>query len=83
MGRTYAGILGPLAFTTILARGVFNGSGAESTLILATTCLFAFAGVGYVVGQIADSIVLEAVKFQFNAELQAREGTPDPSKRSK
>lgn len=84
MGRTYAGILGSLAFTTMLARGVIDRSGAEATLILATISLFAFAGLGYVVGQIADSIVLEAVKFRFNAELQARQGTPDSgSSRSK
>ncbi len=72
MGRTYAGILGPLAFTTILARGVFNGGGAETTLFLATTCLFLFAGLGYLVGQVADSIVFESVKANFDRELKGR-----------
>ncbi len=73
MGRTYAGILGPLAFTTILARSVIDNSSVESTMMLATVCLFLFAGIGYLVGQVADSIVLEAVKVNFNKELQARE----------
>jgi hypothetical protein len=73
MGRTYAGILGPLAFTTILARSVIDTSSVESTMMLATACLFLFAGIGYLVGQVADSIVLEAVKANFNKELQARE----------
>jgi hypothetical protein len=73
MGRTYAGILGPLAFTTILARSVIDTSSVESTMMLATVCLFLFAGIGYLVGQVADSIVLEAVKANFNKELQARE----------
>lgn len=73
MGRTYAGILGPLAFTTILARSVIDTSSVESTMMLATACLFLFAGIGYLVGQVADSIVIEAVKTNFNKELQARE----------
>lgn len=73
MGRTYAGILGPLAFTTILARSVIDTSSVESTMMVATVCLFLFAGIGYFVGQVADSIVLEAVKVNFNKELQARE----------
>ena len=73
MGRTYAGILGPLAFTTILARSVINTSSVESTMMFATVCLFLFAGIGYLVGQVADSIVLEAVKTNFDRELQARE----------
>ena len=42
-------------------------------MMLATVCLFLFAGIGYLVGQVADSIVLEAVKVNFNKELQARE----------
>ena len=73
MGRTYAGILGPLAFTTILARSVIDHSSVESTMMLATICLFLFAGIGYLVGRVADSIVLEAVKANFDKELQARD----------
>lgn len=73
MGRTYAGILGPLAFTTTLARSVINNSSVESTLMFATLCLFLFAGIGYVVGRVADSIVLEAVNANFHHELHTRE----------
>jgi hypothetical protein len=73
MGRTYAGILGPLAFTTILARSVIDTGSVESTMMLATICLFLFAGIGYLVGQVADSIVLEAVKANFDKELRARD----------
>ncbi len=73
MGRTYAGILGPLAFTTILGRSLIGTSSVESTMMLATICLFLFAGIGYLVGQVADSIVLEAVRTNFDRELAARE----------
>ena len=73
MGRTYAGILGPLAFTTILARSVISAGSVESTMMFATVCLFLFAGIGYIAGQVADAIVLEAVKANFAKELRARE----------
>ena len=73
MGRTYAGILGLLAFTTVLARSVIDASSVESTMMLATVCLFLFAGVGYLAGRVADSIVLEAVKTKFDKELRVRE----------
>lgn len=73
MGRTYAGILGPLAFTIVVARSLLAGGGSETTLLLACVCLFMFAAIGYVVGQLADSIVFDAVKAKFDEELQARE----------
>lgn len=75
MGRKYAGILGALAFITILSRSILNTNSVESTMMLATSCLFLFAGVGYLVGQIADSIVTEAVKASFLKDLEVREAT--------
>lgn len=72
MGRVYAGILGPLAFATILARSLVDGAGIESTVKMATLCLFAFAAIGYVAGRVADLIVTESVHTRFQAELQAR-----------
>ena len=72
MGRVYAGILGPLAFATILARSLVDGAGVESTVKIATVCLFAFAAIGYVAGRIADLIVTESVRTRFQAELQVR-----------
>ena len=50
-----------------------NASSVETTMMFATACLFLFAGIGYFVGRVADSIVLEAVKTNFDRELQARE----------
>ena len=73
MGHTYAGILGPLAFTFILLRGVIDGGDVATTLAVASGCLFLFAAIGYLVGRIADSIVLETVKVKLDAELKARE----------
>jgi len=73
MGRTYAGILGPLAFTVILARSLIGGGSLDATLMFATACLFLFAALGYVAGSIAEAIVLEAVKARFDKELKGRE----------
>jgi hypothetical protein len=69
----YAGVLGPVAFATILARGLIDASAVETTLKIAICCLFAFAAIGYVAGRIADLMVVESVRARFQQELQARE----------
>ena len=69
MGRTYAGVLGSVAFLTVLARSLIEGGGAFATLQLATICLFGFAGLGFVAGQIADMVVFESVRFRISAEM--------------
>jgi len=69
----YAGVLGPVAFATILARGLIDAGGVETTLKVATFCLFAFAAIGYVAGRIADFMVFETVHARLNEEIQARE----------
>lgn len=73
MGRLYAGVLGPIAFAAILARSLVDGGGVETTLKLATCCLFAFAAIGYVVGCIAESIVNDSVRMRFEQEFQANQ----------
>ena len=77
MGQTYAGILGPLAFITILTRSVINNSSVESTMMIATVCLFLFAAIGFLVGQVADSIVLEAGKTNFDRDLAAQQAAEE------
>ena len=72
MARAYAGTLGPLAFCIILARGLLDGRGADGTIQLALICLFGFAAVGYVVGRIASTTVIDSVTSKMNAELDAQ-----------
>ena len=69
MGRQYAGILGPLACTLMLARGVAGGSGLESTLIAATCGLFGFAALGWIAGHTADYLVRMSVRSKFEAAM--------------
>ena len=73
MGRSYAGILGPLAFATVVLRGLLAGNGAEGTLQTACLAMFAFAALGYVLGRAAALIVDDSVRAGFRAELQAIE----------
>jgi len=71
MGRAYAGTLGSLAFACLVARGVVAGSGVEGTLATASCALFVFATLGYIVGQLAEFLVNESVRTQFQAAMAA------------
>ena len=71
MGRAYAGVLGPLAFAMIVARGLLAGSGLESTLAAACLALFGFAALGWIAGELAARFVEESVRARFQAMLQS------------
>ena len=71
MGRTYAGVLGLLAFGLILARGLLLGADADASLAAACGGLFGFAAVGLVAGNLADRFTSEAVKAKFEAALKS------------
>ena len=73
MGRYYAGVLGPLAFGTLVFRGLIYGGSIESTLQMACLGLFAFAAIGFVAGQIASTVVEDSVRTKFALELQSQE----------
>ena len=73
MGRTYAGILGPLAFVIVVARGVWAASGVEATLGIACGAMFLFALLGLIAGQLADYLVRESVRTQFQTAMAAWE----------
>lgn len=76
MGRTYAGILGPLSFVTVIARSIVDGRSAESALLTAALALFVFASIGYIVGSIAERAVMETIETQFRDHWQPS-STPD------
>jgi hypothetical protein len=73
MGRSYAGILGPLAFALVTARGAIAGWALEPTLMAASASLFVFAALGYLVGQLAGFLVSNSVRTQFQAAIAAWE----------
>ena len=71
MGRIYAGVLGSLAFLTVLARSLVHTGGAESSIGQAIVCLLVFALIGGVLGQLAGWIVDDSVRSRLAAELAA------------
>ena len=71
MGRTYAGIVGLLAFTTLLARGWLDGAAVAATIKIACFGLFLWALIGWVLGRLAAWIVEESLRAQWNAEVAA------------
>ena len=73
MGRTFAGILGLTAFSVTLIRGVLAGSSADEVTLTATLLLFAFAAMGWIVGAIAETTVIDSVRSRFEAEMKLAE----------
>jgi hypothetical protein len=76
VGRSYAGVLGPVAFVTMIARGLLGGGGSQTTLLHAWIALLSFAMLGYVIGRLAGLIVQESVQGKVAAELAAHDAQP-------
>jgi hypothetical protein len=72
MGRTYAGILGVIAFLTVIGRGLIQEGGVESTMRLAVTSLLVMAVVGGVIGRLAAWFVEESIRWHLQVQLQAQ-----------
>jgi hypothetical protein len=73
MGRKYAGILGPIAFTAVVARNIAASGEADSALVVACVALFAFSAIGYLVGSIAERTVVEAIQATMHAKWPDRD----------
>ncbi|HEY2148051.1 MAG TPA: hypothetical protein VGH32_08950 [Pirellulales bacterium] len=71
MGRTYAGILGTLAFSTMLVRCLVKSVSIEATVGQAIACLAVFAVIGAIAGRLAGWIVDESVRSRLAAEMAA------------
>ncbi len=78
VARIYAGILGPLALLTSLARDAIHGGGAEAALWRSWCSLLAFAAVGYAIGWVGQRIVTDSVRSRIAAELAARKASEAP-----
>jgi hypothetical protein len=69
MARTYASLLGLLAFALLLARAVGHGWGAGESMIGATIAAAIFAAIGFAAGGIAELFVNDSVRGQFQAAM--------------
>ena len=73
MARIYAGILGPVAFLTALARGLLLGGEVRGMVFQAWCALWCFAVAGYVVGWIAERTVQQSVHDRITRELATKQ----------
>ena len=73
MGRTYAGIVGLVAFSAMTFRGIASHRSLEGTIALACGSMFALAAVGFVVGELASWFVAESVQARISAEIARSE----------
>ena len=78
MARIYAGILGLLALATTVARGLLHGGSLTAALWTGCGWMVVFAGVGAIVGQIAQRTIEEAVAGKLLAEMADREAADVP-----
>lgn len=76
MGRTYAGILGPLALAVVVARTLVHGGAIEANLLSAWLALLIFAAIGFFVGQWAEWIVGDSVRSMLRLQAE-RAGAAD------
>jgi hypothetical protein len=69
MARIYAGILGLLAFATVVARGLVHAGSASETIRQASMVMFVFTAVGYAVGRVAQWTVDDSVRGRLAGEI--------------
>lgn len=80
MARAYAGILALLAFLTTLVQGLVQVDDAKATLETAWCSLWIFAGIGYVLGQIAAGTVGASVSARIAAQVAAQQAAEQSAK---
>ncbi len=69
MARAYSGVLGAMAITFVILRGLLFGMLADEILGLCLVVFTVFATIGYVIGSIADQTVCESVEKRFRSEI--------------
>jgi hypothetical protein len=72
VGKTYAGVLGSLAFATVVIHGAIHQAGIEATVLRAVGMMFGFGVLGFVLGNVAQDAVEESVRSKMAQELATR-----------
>lgn len=73
MAKAYAGVLGSLAVAVTFARGALVGAGFEGTAQTAVVAMLALAGVGFLVGAIAEATIDESVRQRLQKQIEQHE----------
>jgi hypothetical protein len=79
MGRVYAGILGPLACATFIARSLLRGGEVGQAVGMASLVLFSFAALGYIIGSVAERTIVEAIGNEFQVHWATRDSAASQS----
>ena len=69
MARAYSGVLGCMAMSLAILRGVFLGLPPDEILTQALLVLFTFVCVGFCIGYAAEKTVYESVENRFREEM--------------
>lgn len=75
MGPTYAGILGLIAFTATVMRGLLHGGDPDALLMRAGLTMAAFAAIGYIAGRLAEVAVEQSVRSQVDTKVESSTAT--------
>jgi len=65
LGRSFAACLGCIALSTTIVLGLVSGRSAESILTQSLTAMALFVPIGWVLGQVADSVVRQSVEVNY------------------
>ena len=75
MGRSYAGILGLVAFLSVMIQGFIANAATEPTLFRAWIGLLVFTAIGYLSGRLAQWMVEDSIRTKVTVELATEETT--------
>lgn len=81
MARAYSGVLGTIALSFVIARGLVLGTSPDDILSQCLVVFAAFALLGYCIGYLAEQTISESVENRFRSEM-ARIHTAAASKDS-
>jgi hypothetical protein len=72
VGKSYAGVLGCVAFATVVLHGAIHHAGIEATVLRAIGMLIGFGVLGFLLGNVAENAVDESVRAKMAQELAKR-----------
>lgn len=80
MARAYSGVLGAIALCLVITRGLMTGLPPDEILANGLVVFFAFSGIGFWIGTLAQKTVSESVENRFRQEMARMHSTAAPSK---
>jgi hypothetical protein len=69
MARAYSGVLGSVAFSLVILRGLVLGFPPNDILVQALVVFGMFSALGFCIGWIADETVCDSVENRFRSEM--------------